>query len=63
MKEMFWPFLNIPPKSQEIKNTRMHINNSIWRIVIVQKMINFPHNIILNILPVISIVSLSIKVE
>ena len=29
MKEMFRPFLNIPPKSQEIKNTRMHINNSI----------------------------------
>ena len=28
MKEMFGPLLDIPPKRQEIKNTRMHIDNS-----------------------------------
>lgn len=63
MKEVFGPFLQKPPKIDEIHKAIMHVRNSIGGLVITVKVMDLPDDILLHLLSIFGVESVGVVVE
>ena len=60
---MFGPLLDEPAKGQEIEDAGMHIDDGEGGVIMVEEVINFPNDEVLDVIPEIAVVILCVEVE